>query len=310
LTRLLERLAIDLMLECSIKAACEILRISWDEADGIKQRAVQRGLKRRQAVPLPRLCMDEKSAGRGHDYVTVVARVEPGEAATVWHVGDGRSGDSLDGFWQGLTPEQRASMKAVAMDLGEPYFTSTVHHLDKAEEKIVHDPFHRVRHMNDAVDQVRRQEHKKMLRQNDRRLAGTKYLWLRGEENIKQETQEQFRDLRVQTLKTRRAWAIKEMFRDFGKSPDLEEGKEFFQSWYGWAIRSRLQPVKKVARRFKRPLKNMLTFFIHRLTNGPLEGLNNRIKGLVKKAYGYRSRKRFKIDILFHLGGLNLYPSQ
>ena len=309
-TRLFERLAIDLMQECSVKAACEILRISWDEADGIKQRAVRRGLERRQAVPLPRICIDEKSAGRGHDYVTVVARVEAGQSATVWYVGDGRSGESLDGFWQELTEEQRTSIEAVAMDLWEPYFSSVLSHLDGAEEKIVHDPFHLVRHMNEAVDLVRRQEHKKILRQNDDRLTGTKYLWLRGEENLSEDAREQFLSLRVQTLKTSRAWAIKEMFRDFWKSPDRDEGREFFKSWYGWAIRSRLQPVKKVARMFKRHLKNMLTYFVHRLSNGPLEGLNNRIKGLVKKAYGYRSRSRFKIDILFHLGGLDLYPSQ
>ena len=308
-TRLFERLAIDLMQECSIKAACEILRMSWDEADGIKQRAVRRGLSRRKAEALSRLCIDEKSAGQGHDYLTVVARVEPGQAATVWYVGDGRSEQSLDGFWQGLTAEQRDSIQAVAMDLWQPYFDSTLCHVDNAQEKIVHDPYHLVRHMNEAVDLVRRKEHKAMVRRNDRRLSGTKYLWLHGEENLRPETQEQFRDLRTQTLKTSRAWAIKEMFRDFWKSPDLEEGKEFFASWYGWAIRSRLEPVKKVARMFKRHLQNILTFFTHRHSNGPLEGLNNRIQGLVKKAYGYRNRERLKNDILFHLGNLDLYPS-
>ena len=75
-------------------------------------------------------------------------------------------------------------------------------------------------------------------------------------------------------------------------------------------MRSQLEPVKKVARMCKRHLENLLTFFVHRLANGPIEGLNNKIQGLIKKAYDYRNKARFKADIFFHLGGLDLYPSQ
>ena len=82
-TALFERLAIDLLQECSTSGACEILRVSWDEADGIKQRAVKRGLARKVAQPLKQLGVDEKAFGRGQDYVTVVARIEPGKAAQV-----------------------------------------------------------------------------------------------------------------------------------------------------------------------------------------------------------------------------------
>lgn len=89
----------------------------------------------------------------------------------------------------------------------------------------------------------------------------------------------------------------------------MEEGRGFFRRWYDWAIRSQLEPVKKVARPFKRHLDNIVTFFQHRLSNGSIEGLNNKIQSLVKKACGYRNPERFKTDIFFHLGGLNLYPS-
>jgi transposase len=84
-TRLFERLAIDVMLECSISGACAILGLSWDEADGIKQRAVQRGLARKQPTVMPRLCVDEKAMGHGHDYLTIVADVS-GEKTTVAYV--------------------------------------------------------------------------------------------------------------------------------------------------------------------------------------------------------------------------------
>lgn len=309
-TRLFERLAIDLMQECSIKATCQILRISWDEADGIKQRAVARGVQRKEARPVKRLGVDEKSAGRGQDYVTIVASLEPGRAATVEYVGDGRKQESLDAYWKQLPTEYLAAVEAVAMDLWAPFFNSTVAHVPEASGKIVHDPFHLGRMLNGAVDKVRKGEHRHLLKAGDGRLAGTKYLWLYCWENLPANKHERFDTLRGQQLKTSRAWAIKEMFRDFWTSTTVEEGKLFFSRWYGWAIRSRLEPIKKVARSFKVHLDNILTYFTHRITNAALEGLNSRISGLVKKSCGYRNRERLKTDILFHLGGLDLYPTQ
>jgi transposase len=308
-TRSFERLAIDLMKECSVRAACEILGISWDEADGIKQRAVQRGLERKKTEAVTRVGVDEKSAGRGHDYVTVVAKLEPGRAATVEYVGDGRGQDALDAYWAQVPPEHREQVQAVAMDMWDPYYDSTITHVPGAVDKIVYDPFHVGKMLNEAVDKVRRAEHRVLSKEGDERLAGTKYMWLRGWENVSPAQEDRFAQLRRQQLKTSRAWSIKELFRDFWTLETMDEGREFFQRWYGWAIRSRLEPIKKVARSVKQHLHNVLTYFTHRITNAALEGLNNRIAGLVKKAFGYRNRERFKTDILFHLGGLDLYPS-
>lgn len=309
-SKLFERLAIDVLREGSVSAACGLLRIRWDEADGIKQRAVARGRLRQQAQPLKRLGVDEQSAGRGQNYVTVVARLEPGQAATVESVGEGRKQEALDGYWQQVSAEHRAGVEAVAMDLWEPCFNSTVAHVPEAAGKIVHDPYHLGKMLREAVDQVRRAEHRVLMETGDARLAGTKYVWLYGWENVPEVHRERFDELRGQRLKTSRARAIQEMFRDFWASETVEEGKAFFRRWYGWAIRCRLEPVKKVAQSFQAHLDNILTCFTHRLTNAALEGLNNRIAGLVKKAFGYRNRERFKTDILFHLGGLDLYPSQ
>jgi transposase len=248
------RLAIELMLECSVAAACQILRLSWDEADRIKQRSVARGLARKQAQPAKRLGGDAKSAGRGQNYVTVVARLESGQAATVEYVGDGRKQEALDGYWRQIAVQHRAVVEAVAMDLWEPYFNSTRAHVPQAAQKIVPDPYHLGRMLSEAVDKVRKAEHRVLAESGDEGLAGSKYLWLYAWEKLPEVHQERFDQLRGQRLKTSRAWALKEMFRD--------------------------------------------------------EGLNNRIAGLVKKAFGYRNRERFKTDILFHLGGLDLYPSQ
>lgn len=308
-TQLFDRLAIDVMQECSVVAACEILGISWDEADGIKQRAVRRGLARKVPQVMPRLCVDEKSVGVGQQYMTIVAAVTPGASARVEYVGEGRTRESLDAFWQQLTPEQRAGVEAVAMDMWEPYVQSTLAQVPGAVDKVVHDPFHLVQYMNKAVNDVRKAEHRRLLAQGDPILTGTRQWWLYGMENVPPAAAARFDELKEINLQTSRAWAIKEVFRNLWLCADRSQARRHFDQWYAWAIRSRLKPVKKVARMCKRHLHHILTFFTHRLTNGPIEGLNNRIQGLIKKAFGYRNKERFKIDVLFHLGGLDLYPA-
>ena len=99
------------------------------------------------------------------------------------------------------------------------------------------------------------------------------------------------------------------MFRDLWACRSVIEAREFFASWYAWAVRSGLGPMRKVAKMLKRHLEQILTYFVHRLTNAASEGMNNGIAGLIKKAYGYRSGARFKTDIFFHFGGLDLYPA-
>jgi len=228
----------------------------------------------------------------------------------VEYVGDGREEAILDAFWQRLTTEQLAGVEAVAMDMWEPYFNSTRVHVPEAARKIVSDPYHLVQHMNDAVRPVRQSEHQRLAAHGDDILKGTRSLWLYGMENGPEPRAAVFDQIKFLNLVTSRAWALKEVLRRFWLQPSLQAAARYFERWYSWAIRSRLQPVKKVARMCRRPLANILTYFERRLTNGPIEGLNNRIQGLVNKPFGYRNRERFQRDILFHLGGLDLYPAQ
>ncbi len=308
-SRLFERLAIDIMLECSICGACDILGLSWDEADGIKQRAVKRGLGRKQPVVMPRLCVDEKGIGNGQNYLTIVAQVQA-DRTTVQYVGEERERESLDGFWKSLSAAQLAGVEAVAMDMWEPYVQSTLAHVPGAAGKIVHDPFHLVKAMNEAVNDVRKREHARLQAQGDDILKGTRQLWLYGLENVPSKYAQRFEEVWATNLETSRAWVIKETFRSFWLCDTVQAAAKYFDKWYSRAIRSRLAPVKKVARTCKAHLDHILTFFTHRLTNGPIEGLNNAIQGLIKKAFGYRNKERFKTDIFFHFGGLDLYPSQ
>jgi transposase len=308
-TSLFERLAIDVLRETDVQGATRILRISWDEAWEIKRRAVARGRARRRPHVPARLGVDETAIARGHDYLTLVCDLTAG---TVEYLAEERKQASLDGYFTSLTPEQRAQIQAVAMDMWEPYVHSVQTYVPQADRKIVFDVFHILQHMNTAVDKVRRVEHRLLRAQGDDTLTGSKYVWLYGEENVPEHHQERFTDLTrrgaQRRLKTARAWAIKESLRDLWRCRSRTAAEAQWQWWYGWATRARLHPVLEVAQMIKRHLPNVLTYFRHRVTNAMSEGIAAKIQALKKAANGFRNRNNFKIAIYFHCGGLDLYP--
>jgi len=300
-----ERFAIEVLKACSAARAGELLGISWDEADGIKQRAVRRGVARRQLSGLEYVCVDEKAVGRGHDYVTIVTGVIVGKPQ-VLYVGDGRGEEGLNGFWEWLGTEGCARIKAVSMDMGQPYQNSTRRYCQNAE--LIFDPFHIMKMLNKALDDVRRLEAVMGTGEARTALKKTRQLWLWGEENLPQRHAARFEDLKQSTLKTARAWRLKELWRTFRRCLDAEDGRAFFKEWYKLAMISKLEPIKKVARTLKTHLAGIVSIFTHGFCNAVAEGVNSRIQLLVQKACGYRNRERLKTDILFHFGGLNLNP--
>ncbi len=306
-TALFERLAIDLLRECSVKGAAGLLRITWDEAWGIKGRAVKRGLARRRPEVLAHIGVDEKAIAKRHRYLTVVADLD---RSRVLYLADDRKQESLDGFWATLTPAQQKGIEAIAMDMWEPYVQSTRAYLPEAEDKIVFDKFHVVKHLHDAVDQVRRAEHRSLKRAGDDRLTGSKYLWLMRPRDMSPAQRQAFRALQHQDLRVTRAWTLKERFRVFWEYTYPGAARTFFARWFWRATHSWLRPVAAVAKLIQRHLPNLLTYLRHRLTNASLEGVNATIQWVKKTARGFRNPEHFKIAIYFHCGGLELYPHE
>jgi transposase len=306
-TALFERLAIDLLRECSITGAVGLLRISWDEGWGIKARAVKRGLARRIPEVVGRIGVDEKAIAKRHRYLTIVADLEQ---SRVLYLADDRKQESLDGFWPTLTPAQREGIRAVAMDMWPPYVQSTRAHLPGAEGKIVFDKFHVVKHLHEAVDKVRRGEHRTLRRAGDERLTGSKYLWLRRPEAMTEDQRTAFQALQRENLQVGRAWVLKERFRTFWEYRYVGAARTFFTRWFWRATHSRLKPMAAVAKLIQRHLPNLLTYLRHHLTNAGLEGVNAVIQWVKKTARGFRNAEHFKTAIYFHCGGLDLYPHE
>jgi transposase len=305
-TALFEALAIDWLKAASQKAVAILLDLSWDEIHGIMERAVKRGLKRRQSEPLPHLGVDEKAFRKGHRYLTLVNDLKRGR---VLYVAEEREQSSLDGFWGTLTEEQKAGIEAVAMDMWDPYIESVRAHVADAEEKIVFDKFHVAKHLGEGVDQVRRKEHRALQAEGDERLTGTKYDWLRNPAAMDREQKQEFAKLRDSELRTARAWALKETAMTLYNYVYEKPARKHFQWWYSWAVRSRLEPMKKVAGMLKRRFENIITYLRHQITNATSESLNAKIQWVKYTARGFRNKQNFINAIYFHCGALDLAPS-
>lgn len=292
-TLLFERLAIDVLGQCDVSGATRILRISWDEAWGVMQRAVTRGRARKQARVMRRIGVDEKAVAKGHRYLTLVCNLDEG---TVEHIAEDRKQESLDGI------------EAVAMDMWEPYIQATRAQVPDATDKIVFDRFHVMGYIGKAVDTVRKQEHRELMASGDETLKGSKYLWLYSRENVPARRREEFTALRRQELKVGRAWAIKEALRCLWQYVYPASGWKFWKQWYFWATHSRLEPIRKAAETIRRHIDNIVTYYQHPVTNAMSEGLNSQIQKIKSMACGFRNTEHFKTAIYFRCGGLDLYP--
>lgn len=303
-TWLFEAVAIEVLKAASsVKQGAELLRLDWSSANAIMQRAVERGLERREVDQIAHVGLDEKSFLRGQSYASLM--VDLG-GARVLEVAAGRTEEAADALWQSLPAEQRQQVAAVAMDMWTPYLNSTSKHAPQAA--IVHDKFHVSKHLNEAVDQVRRQEHKRLKKEGDERLTGSRQLWLFNPQNLTDAAAERFEPLKQMQLKTARAWAIKEQFRWFWTYFHSGYARQFFDRWYGWASRSRLRPMIQKAKMLKRHLDNLLTYTKHKVTNAMVEGFNSKIQTLKTNARGFRSFAGYRTRILFFCGRLNMQP--
>lgn len=305
-TLLMESLIIDVLQECqSISGACHLLGISWDEAIGVMTRAVRRGQSRKEQRPLKHIGADEKSVKRGHHYVTVVCDLEE---SSVEYVAEGRDASALSAFYQQLPPSHLQAIEAVALDMCAPFIRATLDHVPQAQEKIVFDRFHIMKHANEAMDRVRQGENRRLSRAGDETLNQSRHLWLWGKENLPEKHRERFEELRQRDLDTGRAWAMKENLRRLWEQTSLTQARRIFTRWCNWVQRSQLKPMMHLAKTLKAKAQQILNYIQHRITSGVCEGLNSKIMTIKRKAAGYRNIENFKQAILFYCGKLDLHP--
>ena len=302
-TALFESVVIDWLKEASAAAVSRRMQLSWDQVDGIMSRAVERGLARRDDVCPTRIGIDETAYQKHFEYVTVVTDLDEGR---VLDVADGRRLDCLDRFFAELGEAKRSAIKVVAMDMWRAYMNMVRRHLPNAV--IAFDKFHIAKYLGDAVDTVRKQEHRQLRGEGDETLKRTKYLWLQNPAKMSEERWSRFQALRSSSLRTARAWAMKEAAMQLWDYVRPSWARRAWKAWLGWASRSRLAPMIRVGRLIHDHLDGIINAVVMRTTNAMGESMNAKIQRIKARACGYRNRRRFRNAILFHLGGLDLNP--
>lgn len=288
----------------NLKAAAGLLDLNWKSLQDIVDRAVARGLARRSVEEVKRVGLDEKSFGKGQDYISVMCDLSQ---ARVLNVVPGRDTQSARELWQTLPEQVRGRVEAAAMDMSAGYQSAT--RIEAPQARIVFDKFHVAKHLGEAVDRTRRAEHKNLMAQGDDTLKGTRYLFLYNPQNFSTAQSTSFEALLQINLKSGRAWAYKELFSEFWEQPSVAAAREFLKNWLGRVKRTRLPEMKKAAATIERHSEGLLNYFVHRITNALCEGFNSRIQQLKAAARGFRNFANYRSRILFFLGSLNLAPA-
>lgn len=305
-TALFEALVISWLKESSISGVSQLLHLSWDEVSGIQERAVNRGLERRRKQPLKDIGIDETSFQKRHEYVTVIL---DRNRDIVLDVLDDRKAQSLENWLRDRPAHHLASVQTVTMDMWDPFIKAVRASIPEADMKICFDHFHVAQHFSRALDKVRAQEHRQYFTtEGESPLSGTKYDWQRNSFQTDNRSRREFMTLSRMNLKTARAWAIKEAAAQLWHFSYRGSAEKAWRKLLAWIARCRLEPVKKVGKMVRQYFWGIINAIISGVSNAMSEAKNARIQRIKNMACGFRNRKRFKMAILFHLGGLNLMP--
>jgi len=294
-TKAFERYALDLCRHMTILDVARHLGISWDVIKKIQKRYLKKHYLRPKLKALKQIAIDEITIGRGHQYLTIVLDLKSG---AVVFVGDGRESETLAPFWRRLK-NSKAKIEAVAMDMSPAYISAVTENLPDA--RIVFDHFHVIKMFNDKLDELRR----RLYRDADtalgkRVLKGTRWLLLKSSEKLDENHGE--RNRLNEALKLNQplamAYYLKEDLRQLWIQNTKDDAERFLDDWISQAKDSQVTLLTKFAKTLSKHRQGLLAYYDFPISNGPLEGTNNKIKTLKRQAYGFRDKEFFKLKIM------------
>jgi len=293
-THAFERYVLELSHHMTIRDVAEHLQVGWDLVKGIQKRSLSRRFRRVKLKHLRRIAIDEISIGRGHRYLTVVLDLKSG---AVVFVGDGKGADALKPFWKRLK-RCRAKIESVAMDMSPAYLNAVQMNLRKAV--IVFDHFHVLKLFNDKLSHLRRQLSREATeRLHKDVLKGTRWLLLKNPENLDKTRDEAKRLHEALTLNQPLATAyyMREDLRRVWEQSDRSAAQRVLDDWIRRAECSGICTLIRFAHTLAAHRSGILNYYRYRISTGPLEGTNTKIRVLQRKAYGFRDTEFFKLKI-------------
>jgi len=279
----------------TIQDVAHHLGVSWDVIKDMQKRDLIARYSHIYLKNLRCIAIDEIAVRKGHNYLTVVLDMESG---AVVFVGDGKGAEALIPFWKKLR-RSRAKIKAVAIDMSPAYISAISSHLPGAT--IVFDHFHVVKLFNDKLSDLRRDLYREAKDDLHKAvLKGTRWLLLKNPENLDAEKREQER--LEEALKLNQplscAYYLKEYLRQIWLQPNKEEAEKVLRDWIKTALASGVKMLMKFANTLAAFKSGILAYYDYRISSGPLEGTNNKIKTMKRMAYGFRDMEFFKLKIM------------
>jgi transposase len=294
-THAFERYALELSKATTIQDTARHLDVSWDIVKDIQKRNLQRRFGKPKLKNLKEIAIDEIAIGKGHAYFTVVLDLRSG---AVVYVGDGKGADALTAFWRRLRAA-RAKVKAVATDMSKAYIRAVRENLPRAVH--VFDHFHVIKLFNEKLTAFRRELYRQLTDEDQRRiLKGTRWLLLMNPENLDplRDERQRLQDALDLNTPLTIAYYLKEDLRQIWQQTNKTEARRVLEDWIRRADVSEVPMLQRFARTLEEHRDGILAFYDYRISTGPLEGVNNKIKTMKRQAYGFRDREFFKLKIL------------
>jgi transposase len=288
----------------SWKETAQAFRTSWDKVFDAVEYVVTYGLEHRTFGPIDAIGVDEIQYAKGHKYLTLVYQIDLNVIRLLW-VGKERTIESFQGFFTTIGEEVASHIVFVCSDMWEPYLKVIRERCSQALHIL--DRFHIVAKMNTALDEVRAGESRRMASEGRTPLLKkSRWLLLKREENLKTEQRFRLRDLLRYNLKTVRAYLLKEAFQQLWEYNSPVWAAKFLDEWCRQTMRSRIEPMKKIARSLRKHRELILNYFrAHKLlSSGVVEGLNNKAKVTMRKSYGFRTFRALELALYHSLGKL------
>jgi transposase len=287
------------------KSAARVLRLAASTLSDLLHRSITRLRKGHKIGELTSIGIDEISYCKGHKYATVVYDIE--RSSVVW-VGKGKGREAIDAFFnEVLSPEQKQGIRWATCDMSQAYIGAIEHHCPNAT--LVLDRFHIAKALNNAVDEVRKEEWRKASGAERKALKGLRWLLYKHSSNRSKEERATLEALRNGNRRIHRAWILKDEFEQFWEYNAPWAAQRFLKRWMTTALRSRIPSIRTFVGTLKEHAHRILPYINSRLTNSIGEGLNRIIKIVKNRASGFRNLEAFSDMIYLTVGDLDL-PAQ
>ena len=282
----------------TIRDVAQELHLDWKTVKELEKQYMQEQL-RRQGAPRPKVIgIDEISIKKGHTYRIVVSDLE--RRRPIWFGGKDRSEDSMDEFYKWLGPSTSKHIRLAVMDMWKAFRNSTLKPEHAPQASILFDKFHVLKHLGDALDQVRKSEYGRLTGKNRRFIKGQKYTLLSHRENLTSRGRQSLKLLLKANKRLNTAYLLKESFGQLWNYQTEGWARRFFENWRDALKWQRLKPYEKFAKMIEPHWDGIAAYCKpeNKVALGFVEGFNNKIRVLQRRAYGLRDEEYLRLKIL------------